>query len=416
MMDIRGGRYGVLCGIALGAVLALAACGGSSSGTGQEPTESSSTTDPGDGGAGTTEPDGYGTGTTEPDGDDTGSTEPGGDDSGTTEPDGDGTGMTEPDGDGSGPDTPEPPTDTTYPTEPDGGIGTGGGSIAWGPRIGGSDLSPIFGAQDEFGAGVIAALASAARAVPNGASQSSVVDAAGRTADQVTVHVEYMEYDDDVGNLVHVVTDSSTMAVPVPGPLPRPDVSLALFTDLIPGIEPDLSSYPHEVLGVWARDGEVGAFWSGSPDVPPVAFGARTPVGVATYEGDAAGLLAGVGKATKFAANVTLEADFDSWTVDGTVEAFRSLAGAELPVPPLTLGTATFSSQGGPFSGDTTSDAMAGGGKWGARWTDGHGEFMGGTFGFAADGGGVAALGAFTACACAATTGGSPDDTVATSQ
>lgn len=51
------------------------------------------------------------------------------------------------------------------------------------------------------------------------------------------------------------------------------DRELATFTGLIPGIEPDLSSYPHKVPGVWAFEGEAGAFWRQSPSVPPVNFG-----------------------------------------------------------------------------------------------------------------------------------------------
>ena len=335
-------RTASCAGIALGAVLAPAACGGSSSGTGQPPTESSSTT----------EPHGDGTGTTEPDGGD----------SGTSEPHGDGAGTTDPDGDSSGPDTPEPPTDTTYPVEPDGGTGTGGGSVAWGPLIDGSGLSPVFGAQDEFSPEVAAALMRAARAAPNGASQSSSVEADGRTAGQVTVHVEY---DDLVGHLVHVITDNARMVANAPSAFPRQGLGLAHFTDLIPGIEPDLSSCPHEVLGVWAWGGQAGAFWSASQPVPPVAFGARTPDGVATYEGDAAALLTAFGTAMGFTADVELVADFDSRTVGGTVDAFRPLVGELLPAPPLTLGTTAFSPQGAPFSG-ATSGAIPGGSEWGA--------------------------------------------------
>ena len=427
MTNIRCGQHGLLCGVALGVMLALAACGGSSSSTGPGTTDPpTDTTDPADPGTGpdTTEPPtdatdpadpGTGPDTTDPSTDATDPADPGtGPD--TTDPP---TDTTDPADPGTGPDTPDTPTDTAIPTEPDGGTGATSRSIAWGPRIGMSDLSPLSGAEDAFGPDLMAALVRAARAVPNGASQSSVVEADGRTADQVTVHVVY---DEDVGNQVHEITDGARLHARVPFIGPRQGLRLALFTDLIPGIEPDLSSYPHEVLGVWAWDGgaeapegEVGAFWSSSP--PSMDAGSRAPVsGTATYEGDAVGLLAGAGRATTFAADVTLTADFDDRTVGGTVGAFRSLAGTAIPAPPLTLGTATFSPQGDPFWGDTTSGIIPGGGKWGARWTDDAGTMMGGTFGFAAaDGATAAVLGAFTAAqAGASADGGDPDDPVAT--
>ena len=278
--------------------------------------------------------------------------------------------------------------------------GTSSVSIAWGPRLGGLDLSPVSGAEDEFGPKVVEALARAARAVPNGASQSSLVDGDGRTADEMSVQVVR----DDDGNLVHEVTDGARIVVRVPFyNLPRQGLDLALFTDLIPGIAPDPSSYPHEVLGVWAWDadgGEVGAFWSRSPKVPPVEFGAASPTGTATYEGDAVGLHASEGAATKFVADVELAADFDNRTVGGEVAGFRSLAGDSLGDHSVILGETGFSRQGDPFSGGTAAGGVPGSGTWGGRWSDGAGSTMGGTFGFAADDGSVGILGAFTACSC----------------
>ena len=50
----------------------------------------------------------------------------------------------------------------------------------------------------------------------------------------------------------------------------------------------------------------------------------------AAYEGDAVGLLAAPGTATTFAADVELVSGFSNGTVGGTVDAFRSLAGAPL--------------------------------------------------------------------------------------
>ena len=318
---------------------------------------------------------------------------------------------------GSSPGTGQPPANSSYPTEPDGGIGTGGGSIVWGPRLDTSGLSPVFGAGDEFAPDVMAALIRAARAVPNGASQSSWVDADGRTADEFSVRVVY---DEDVGNLVHEITDHARIFVRVPFVAPRRGLALAAFTDLIPGIEPDLSSYPHEVLGVWAWEGEdgaleeAGAFWALSQPVPPVAFGSRSPAGTATYEGDAVGLYAADDAAAKFLADVELVADFDHRTVGGVVESFRSFAGQPIGDLSVTLDAAEFPARDEPFSGDTAAADVAGSGKWGARWSDGLGWTMGGTFGFAADDGSVAVLGAFTACACASAAGGNPDDPVAT--
>jgi hypothetical protein len=294
---------------------------------------------------------------------------------------------------------------------------TGGLSISWGPRLDTSHLSAVSGAEDEFGPEVAGALARAARAVPNGASQSSLVDGDGRTADEMSVQVVR----DDEGNLVHEVTDGARLAVLVPFHLPRQGLDLALFTDLIPGIEPDISSYPHEVLGVWAwdvDDGEAGVFWSMSPSIPAFELGAASPVGTATYEGDAVGLHAGGGATTTFLADAEMVADFDSRTVGGTVDGFRSLAGTPLGDLSVTLGNTDFSAQGDPFSGDTSAEtasgAVAGGGKWGARWSDGERWAMGGTFGFAAEDASVAVLGAFTASSGAQDGGGNPDDPVAT--
>ena len=291
--------------------------------------------------------------------------------------------------------------------------GAGGGPIAWGPRLDGSNLSPVSGAEDDFGPDVIGALVRAARAVPNGASQSSLVEN-GRTADETSVQVLR-----DDGNLFYEVTDGARFVVRVPFSLSRQGFDLALLTDLHPGIEPDLSSYPHDLLGMWAWDleeGEVGVFWGRSPSIPPVEFGSGSPVGRGVYEGDAAGLYAGAGATTKFLADVELVADFGSHMVGGEVDGFRSFSGHDLGDLSVTLGATGFSANGDPFSGDTASEDMAGSGKWGARWSDGDGWTMGGTFGFAADDASAAVLGAFTACSCASAAGGNPDDPVATPQ
>ena len=279
-----------------------------------------------------------------------------------------------------------------------GGNGDLPDSIVWGPRLAESSLSAFAGADDEFGGAVAGGLARAARAAPNGASQSSVVDERGRTTDEMTVRVVY---DEAVGNLVHEITDSARILVRVPAAVPRRGLDLATFTGLIPGIEPDLSSYPHEVLGVWAWEGEAGAFWSQSPWVSPVNFGAGGPTDRAVYEGDAVGVLAAADTATKFVADARLVADFDGGTVSGAVNGFRSLAGAPLDELSITLDETGFPRDGAPFAGDTTAGSAAGRGKWSGRWSDGEGRAMGGTFGFAADDSSLSVLGAFTACACA---------------
>ena len=285
--------------------------------------------------------------------------------------------------------------------------------IAWGPRLDASDLSPVHGAEDDFGPDVAGALMRAARTVPNGATQSSSVENA-RTADEVSVHAVR----DDDGNLVYDVTNKDRWVARVP--FPRVDFDLALFTDLIPGIEPDLSSYPHEVLGMWAWEGgvdgalEVGAFWSMSPSIPPVEFGDSPPTGTATYEGDAVGLHAAGGTVTKFLADVEMSADFGSHMVSGKVSGFRSLAGSALGDGlVVNLGETEFSPQGEPFAGGTTASGVSGSGAWGARWSDDKGRAMGGTFGFAADDESVGVLGAFTAAQPASASGGNPDDPVA---
>ena len=272
-------------------------------------------------------------------------------------------------------------------------------SIAWGPRLADSGLSALAGADDEFAGAVADGLARAARAAPKGASQSSLVDTDGRTAHEMSMQVVR---DVDLGGLAHEITDGARIIVQVPFPAPRQGFELAAFTSLIPGIEPDLTSYPHEVLGVWAweDEGVAGAFWSRSPSVPPVDFGPVSPTGRAVYVGDAAGVLAEAGTATKFVADVRLEADFNDSTVGGAVSGFRSLAGATLGGLSVTLGATGFSVDGAPFAGDTSAGGTAGSGKWGGRWSDGAGQAMGGTFGFATDDSSLAVLGAFTACTC----------------
>ena len=136
-------------------------------------------------------------------------------------------------------------------------LGGGGGGVTGdtslypeiGPPLESSDLSPIREAEDDFGADVIDALVRAAGATPRGSSQSSRVDGDGRTADEMTARVGR----DDDGNVVYQVTDNAQISLPVPAPA-REAFDLALFTTLLPGIEPDLTSYPHEVLGLWAWD------------------------------------------------------------------------------------------------------------------------------------------------------------------
>ena len=207
--------------------------------------------------------------------------------------------------------------------------GIGGGPIAWGPPLAGSNLSALSGTEDEFGPKVADALVRAARALPNGGSQSSLVDERGRTADEMSVQV----IRDEDGNLVYEMTDGARIALRAPFGLPRQGFDLALFSDLIPGIEPDLSSYPHDVLGIWAWDvdvGEVGVFWGRSPSIPGVSPTGISPTGAATYEGDAVGLHGSAGATTKFLADVELVADFDVLTVGGVVDGFRTLEGQAL--------------------------------------------------------------------------------------
>ena len=167
------------------------------------------------------------------------------------------------------------------------------------------------------------------------------------------------------------------------------------------------------MLGIWASDDEAVAFWGMSPSIPEVS---SSPTGTASYEGDAVGVHAAGGSATKFLADVELEADFAAHTVGGTVDGFRDFSGKSLGDLTVTLGETPFSKQGDPFSGDTsgTSGSVAGTGKWGARWSDEDSASMGGTFGFAADDESMAVLGAFTACSCASIDGGNPDDPVST--
>ena len=290
------------------------------------------------------------------------------------------------------------------------GSGDPASEYAAGQRLASSNLSPVLGAEDDFGADVIPALVKAARAIPRGTTQSTPAEG-GQTQDEMTVQVGY----GDDGNVVLEVTDMSTIQAPVPAPVPglRQGLALALFTDLIPGIEPDLTSYPHEVLGLWATENQVGAFWDRSPGLETVGFDSTSPAGTATYTGDAVGLHAADGSVAKFLADVKLVADFSADTIGGTVDAFRSFSGAALGDLSVTLEETAFLRTDGAFSGSTGA-GVAGNGHWGARWADDKGWNVGGTFGFAADDGSVTVLGAFQACACASVANGDPDDAVAT--
>ena len=286
---------------------------------------------------------------------------------------------------------------------------SGSRAIAWGPQVGTSGFSAVSGAEDGFALDLGDALVRAARTAPNGASQSSDSED-GRTGREVTVEVVR----DAEGNPVYEVSDGSFFLAHAPGP-PRQGFDLALFAGVPAGIEPDPSSYPHELVGLWTWNGEVGAFWYASPSVPQVGFGDSYPVGRATYEGDAVGLHAAGSVTTKFLADVTLVADVDGGTVGGTVDRFRTFAGEALGGLTATLEETGFSADGVPFSGATSAE-VAGSGRWGARWSDGEGRSLGGTFGFAEDNLGVAVLGAFSASVGTQDTGGNPDDPVSTTQ
>ena len=214
------------------------------------------------------------------------------------------------------------------------------------------------------------------------------------------------------GKLVYELKEGSQIVFVPSGPNEQVP-GLALLTDLKPGIEPDLSSYPHELLGIWARDGQVRAFWSRSPSLEPfAAFPSDSTI--YTYEGDAVGLHAAGGATAKFLAKVKLDADFQKFTVKGTVSRFRLSDGSTLDDLTVNLVETEFSEQGDPFSGSTTAgNGTAGSGKWGARWSDGNAGAVGGTFGFAADDKSVAVLGAFTSSVPPSGTGDN-DDSVAT--
>ena len=133
----------------------------------------------------------------------------------------------------------------------------------------------------------------------------------------------------------------------------------------------------------------------------------------ARYTGNAVGLYAEGTTTKRFLANVTLNADFATGMMGGTVDKFRSLAGTSLGDLSVTLGQVDFSQQGNPFHGDTTG-SIDGSGKWGARWADDKGNSMGGTFGFAKTDNSLAVLGAFNAAIPGSTTGGNPNDPVTT--
>ena len=283
------------------------------------------------------------------------------------------------------------------------------GDLTADPRLGSSTLSPIRGAEDDFGPVPTSDLVRAAQTVPLGAAQSSLVEN-GRTAQEVSVQVVR----DENGKQQYRVSVHDRLSVTVPGTKVRKDLRIAVFTDLLPGIEPDISSYPHSVFGLRAGGGEMGAFRDRVSPERPAAFDPVSRTGTAAYVGDAVALLAVAGTMEKFVADVRLIADFDRFTVSGWVDGFRSVSGERIGGLTVTLGETSFTTDGEPFAGETSS-SVPGGGRWGARWSRADGSEKGGTFGFAADDGSVAVLGAFEACSCPSKGGGNPGDTDATS-
>lgn len=273
--------------------------------------------------------------------------------------------------------------------------------IVRGKQLPDSDLSPIVGYEDTFDFNVVAALRSAAGATPNGASQASLVDGDNKTMSELQVRLVR----NDAGDLVYEGTDEDGTKYSK-----GDGFKLSLFTSLTPGIEPDLTSYPHQLFGIWEWGGRVGTFWSNSQPLPETVS-LRTG-GNATYMGDAVGLHAAGTTTTKFLANVSLKADFENLKVSGMVDNFRSFSGTPLGDNlSITLGEATFSPQGNPFHGNTTGSL--GSGKWGARWANENGSTMGGTFGFAKTDNSLAVLGAFNAAIPGSPSSGNPDDAVA---
>ena len=270
--------------------------------------------------------------------------------------------------------------------------GQSGGSIAWGPQIGSSGLSAVNGATDEFEAGVAEAVVRAARNLPNGASQSSLAEA-GRTSGEMRVAV----IRDEGGNLVYELAEGGPLTMRAPGP-PSPSRALALFAAVPAYIEPDPSSYPHDLLGLWANEGEAGAFWTASPSIPAPAFSKNPPKGRATHAGDAVGLYAAEGRVTKFVAEIEITVDFTAGKASGRVMRLQSFDGKPLSNLAVTLAEAAVPPSGAPFTGPTTT-ATPGEGHWSARWSDPQGATTGGTFSFTTTDGNTAALGAYYASA-----------------
>ena len=282
-------------------------------------------------------------------------------------------------------------------------------SISWGPQFGTSGLSKVPGAQDSFGAETGDALARAAQSVPNGASQSSLTDA-GRTAHEMSVKV----IRDENGFLVYELSDGEGMNVRAPG-ISRRDAELALFANVPAFIEPDPSSYPHDLLGFWARNGEAGAFWGASQPIPDRFGGKFNSTGSGAYSGDAVVLLSEGGTVRMLQAHVELEADFPLRTVAGVVSRFLSVDGGAKKDLFLSLVNTQFLAGGGNFSGETSA-GIPGNGNWGGRWSDSQGQTLGGTFGFAASNGSIALIGAYTASRNSSDSGGNPDHAVSTSR
>ena len=283
-------------------------------------------------------------------------------------------------------------------SSPDTGMDPTGGS----EPLDDTDLYKVLNyAKETFDFDVIDALSRAARAIPRGASQSSRV-VNRQTMTELKVLVPFKD-GNSADYKVQGKNDGQTFN-------DEEGFRFSLFTDQDPAREIALDTVPHHYLGIWEWNGEIGTFWTKSPSLPETV--ALQEGGRATYKGNAVGLHAAGNTTTRFLANVSLEADFATGMVCGTVDKFRSLAGTSLDDLSVTLGQVNFSQQGNPFYGNTTGSG--GDGKWGARWADDKGNSMGGTFGFAKTDNSLAVLGAFHAAIPGPTTGGNSNDPVTT--
>lgn len=282
--------------------------------------------------------------------------------------------------------------------------------IAWGPPISDTMLSPLLGVSDPFPANTVDALRAAVSASP-ALSLTGVTQSSDITTDTVhTAHAMAATVRRDDDGQFHWLTDSNRLGVMLQRPRTRDDTALLAVTTLSPGNESDLASYPHDLLGLWTRDGVVGAFALMINHDAVVSRPLPTVHGVARFSGDSFGMRTLAGVVEPFVGTVILTVRYDpdegsaaygevlSASFNVRITDIRPPNGATGNSPDIVLAAHT-PVHVDTFGGNTTRQGHDGKGRWGGTWVDNARSRLHGTFGWTASDGSATLLGTWTAIA-----------------